>query len=116
MGVAVTPEESGVVIAGTVVAVTEVASHNGPSLMEMKRRFESELGLSGTMIDVVDAACLQLGVSTSGLTVMQKAERAYDALDGTPALKSGIECLLAPSSRRCSVIQRRGPSQPSASA
>ena len=85
MGVAVTPDENGVVIAGTVVAVTDVASHNGHSLMEMKRRFESELGLSGTMIDVVDAACLQLGVSTSGLTVMQKAERAYDALDGTPS-------------------------------
>ena len=51
-----------------------------PPLIEMTRRFEVELRITGTTVQVVDQACKQLGVNTAGLSLTQKAERAYDAI------------------------------------
>ena len=59
---------------------TELSASVGPPLVELTRNFEAELGLSGTAVQVVDAACVQLGVKTSGLSLMQKAERAHEIL------------------------------------
>ena len=59
---------------------TELSASVRPPLVELTRKFEAELGLSGTAVQVVDAACVQLGVKTSGLSLMQKAERAHEIL------------------------------------
>ena len=51
-----------------------------PSLIEMTNKFESDLGVSGTTVEVVDAACTELGVNRAGLSLVQKAERAWDIM------------------------------------
>ena len=67
------------VVTGHVIsASTEMAQY--PPLIEMTRKFEADLGLSGTLVEVVDGACVQLSIDGTGLALNQRAERAYDAL------------------------------------
>ena len=40
-----------------------------PPLIEMTRRFEVELRITGTTVQVVDQACKQLDVNTAGLSL-----------------------------------------------
>ena len=46
-----------------------------PAVMEITRRLEVELGMSGTAIEVVDAACKELNISTEGLSLVERAHR-----------------------------------------
>ena len=55
-----------------------------PSLIEMTNKFESDLGVSGTTVEVVDAACKELKISTEGISVVERAHRAHDQLYGAP--------------------------------
>ena len=55
-----------------------------PSLIEMANKFESDLGVSGTTVEVVDAACKELKISTEGISVVERAHRAHDQLYGAP--------------------------------
>ena len=80
----------GTVVQGVVVAQPGASAMPGiemavpageyPPLIEMTRRFEADLRITGTTVQVVDQACKQLGVNTAGLSLTQKAERAYDAI------------------------------------
>ena len=88
--------EKGAIVQGTIVemqqpAIARVVSTGGmgmepllgteyPSLIEMTNKFESDLGMSGTTVEVVEAACKELGVNTAGLSLVQKAERAWDIM------------------------------------
>ena len=56
-----------------------------PAVMEITRRLEVELGMSGTAIEVVDAACKELNISTEGLSLVERAHRAHDQLYGAPS-------------------------------
>ena len=55
-----------------------------PALMEITRRLEVELGVSGTATEVVDAACKELNISTEGINIVERAHRAHDQLYGRP--------------------------------
>ena len=88
--------EKGAIVQGTIVemqqpAIARVVSTGGmgmepllgteyPSLIEMTNKFESDLGMSGTTVEVVEAACKELGVNTAGLSLVKKAERAWDIM------------------------------------
>ena len=86
--------EKGAIVSGTIVEmqqppIARVVSTEGsmpllgteyPSLIEMTNKFESDLGMSGTTVEVVEAACKELGVNTAGLSLVQKAERAWDIM------------------------------------
>ena len=51
-----------------------------PALIEITRRLEADLGVSGTMTEVIDAACKDLGLSTDGINIIERAHRAHDQL------------------------------------
>ena len=83
------------IVQGTVVEMQPIVSVEGidaipsykpslsteyPSLIEMTKKFESDLGASGTTVEVVNAACKELGVNGAGLSLVQKAERAWDIM------------------------------------
>lgn len=51
-----------------------------PPLVEMVRRFEADLGVTGTMSDVIQSTCRELSVDRTGLSLVQQAERAYDVM------------------------------------
>ena len=86
--------EKGAIVSGTIVEmqqppIARVVSTEGsmpllgteyPSLIEMTNKFESDLGMSGTTVEVVEAACKELGVNTAGLSLVKKAERAWDIM------------------------------------
>ena len=50
----------------------------------MANKFESDLGVSGTTVEVVDAACKELKISTEGISVVERAHRVHDQLYGAP--------------------------------
>ena len=95
------PIVQGTVVQGVVVAQPGASAMPGiemavpageyPPLIEMTRRFEADLRITGTTVQVVDQACKQLGVNTAGLSLTQKAERAHDAMyvGGRAASSSG---------------------------
>ena len=77
------PSATAVVGAVTAVVMTErEESTQYPTLMEMARKFEVDLGLNGAVTDVVEGACRKLQIDTEGLSLMQKAKSAHDKLYG----------------------------------
>lgn len=53
----------------------------GPTtLMEITNVLKAQLGLSGTMAEVVAAACAELGVETKGKSLMEQARAAHAML------------------------------------
>ena len=55
-----------------------------PTLFEITRRLEADLGVSGTMTEVIDATCKELNISTEGINIAERAHRAHDRLYGAP--------------------------------
>ena len=53
-----------------------------PPLIEMARRFEADLGVTGTTSDVILSTCRELSIDGTGLSLVQQAERAYDVMYG----------------------------------
>ena len=51
-----------------------------PSLIEMSNKFESVLGVSGTTVEVVEAACKEYGINDAELSLVQKAEKAWEVM------------------------------------
>ena len=49
-------------------------------LVEMVRVIKHELGVDGTIVDVVAAGCAQLNIPTEGRSVVMQAELCYQAL------------------------------------
>ena len=92
----VTTEEVPVVMAvavGTAVAAAEVVAPmvapaavptkgEAPPLIEMVGVIKRELGLEGTLAEVVAEACKQLGVSTEGNTLAEQATLCWRSLVG----------------------------------
>ena len=76
-----TAVDDGVVIQGYVIGAEPVASS---SLADMADLFRRQLNLSGNVVEVVDAACAQLGVPGSG-PLVDRAARCRGVLDGTAA-------------------------------
>ena len=62
------------------------SSEQLPPLMEMCEEFKRQLGVgkggSDTLVQIVDAACRELGVDTTGLTVKDKATTVWHMLHG----------------------------------
>ena len=70
-----------VVVSGTVVSDgAESAASGYPPLSEIASALEHELGLSGPIDDVVAAACEQLSIDATGLGLVERGRRAYDAV------------------------------------
>ena len=76
-----TAVDDGVVIQGYVIGAEPVASS---SLADMADLFRRQLNLSGNVVEVVDAACAQLGVPGRG-PLVDRAARCRAVLDGTAA-------------------------------
>ena len=55
-----------------------------PALIEITKRLEADFGVSGTLAEVVDAACKELNISTEGINIVERAHRAHDQLYGAP--------------------------------
>jgi hypothetical protein len=53
-----------------------------PPLIEMVGVIKRELGLEGTLAEVVAEACKQLGVSTEGKTLAEQATLCWRSLVG----------------------------------
>ena len=54
-----------------------------PPLAQACETFKTELGVVGASVpDVVDAACEMLSIDTTGLSLMQKAQKCWTSLKG----------------------------------
>ena len=95
---------------------TAASADSYPSIIEMTHKFEYDLGVSGDdAVQVIDQACKQLGVNTDGLSLTQKAEKAYDMMyrsaGATTTKPGGADATAAPGSdhRRSAAPVHRGP-------
>ena len=101
---------------------TAASADSYPSIIEMTHKFEYDLGVSGDdAVQVIDQACKQLGVNTDGLSLTQKAEKAYDMMyrsaGATTTKPGGADATAAPGSdhRRSAAQVHPGPAADAAS-
>ena len=71
--------------AAPVVMGTAVGAASAPPLVEMVNVLKSQLGLAGTISEVVERACQELGVNTEGMNLNQKATECWMMLSGGAA-------------------------------
>jgi len=72
----------GEVLVGTPVVGTVAGSSRGelPTLMEMVSKLKVELGIDGSVADVVAKACEELGVSAKGKSLVEQAGECWSLL------------------------------------
>ena len=72
------PVEAAVPAASSSSATTPM-----PPLNQACEEFKRELGVGGaSFAEVVDAACEMLGISTKGLSLMEKAQKCWTSIKG----------------------------------
>ena len=77
------PVEAAVPTKSCAAASSSSATTPMPPLNQACEEFRRELGVGGTnLADVVDAACEMLGISTKGLSLMEKAQKCWTDLKG----------------------------------
>ena len=77
------PVEAAVPMKSCAAASSSSATTPMPPLNQACEEFKRELGVGGTnLADVVDAACEMLGISTKGLSLMEKAQKCWTSIKG----------------------------------
>ena len=77
------PVEAAVPMKSCAAASSSSATTPMPPLNQACEEFKRELGVGGTnLADVVDAACEVLGISTKGLSLMEKAQKCWTSIKG----------------------------------
>ena len=77
------PVEAAVPMKSCAAASSSSATTPMPPLNQACEEFKRELGVGGAnFAEVVDAACEMLGISTKGLSLMEKAQKCWTSIKG----------------------------------